>query len=162
MTTHSTSRTRRGLLIGAIVAAFCAAALLLWARSQLSPSSFGCSRYLELAASDEFRESIYNWAQREYRDVSVQMNALPEGYRLSAVPASIEDLDVSGLEFFPVTFRNQKVKLEVDASGLVEWVYVGRSGRAGIIVILRAAPDDLRVMPAVVEKYGPVAVYCNV
>ena len=65
------------------------------------------------------------------------------------------------MDFFPETDRDLKVDLELDSSGFVERVYVGRTARAGLIVFLRAESEEFRAMPTVVERFGSVAVYCS-
>lgn len=151
----------RGIQIGALVAALGFTVLAFIARSQIGPSSFGCTRYLDIASSEDFRHSIYNWARQEFQDVSIQPSALPKGYQLSSGPGIVEALGVSGLDFFPETDRDLRVDLDINSSGFVERVYVGRTARAGIIVFLRAESEEFRAMSAVVSRFESVAVYCN-
>jgi hypothetical protein len=160
--TLSTNRVRRGILVGAIVAALGVTALWFIDRTQIGPAAFGCTRYLENAASEDFRESLYNWARREFQNVPIQLSALPKGYRLSGGPGIVEAFGVSGLDFFPGSDRDLRVGLDIDSSGFVERVYVGRAPtRAGLIVFLRGESEKFRLRPAIVERFESVAVYCN-
>ena len=118
-----------------------------------------CNKYEEIVMSDTKRGSLLKWSKESYFQRYVDSNS--NDFTFNTAPGMLEVVD-SGLD--QVLGYKSKfffVNIIENDEHYVDYLYIGRSSRAGILIGVNGVIDDYVSQEYLTSKYEKIAVYCN-
>ena len=120
--------------------------------------SYSTAPYHKVIHKEGVEEAFQLWAQKTLPRGCVVPRTTP-GTGPSMGPADCSYAVGEPPTFMPLRGFGMEVELFVDREWEIEAVYIGRSGRAGMIFLLKGSFEDIRFPASTTNATGRIAVY---
>lgn len=126
----------------------------------ISSQSHSCDMYVEMIDSEELGDQLIDWVNTTL-PIGERLSVPSEHLKYSSWPGNVRFEGDYDLGFLPQWGIGMSVDLYLDKKNQVSAVYIGRSGRAGLVILTNGSFDNFKDRRLIIKSNGKVGVYCT-